>query len=89
VPDAVDQLDLSTIESVYEEEGRSQPPYHPQMPTISDFSKLQLLAPEGSKVKANASKPRAMSYGRMKETAKGLREEVKSLLSQAKAGDEE
>src|SRR6202162_4379355 len=31
VSDVVDQLDLSAIESVYEEEGRGQPPYHPRM----------------------------------------------------------
>ena len=29
----VDQLDLSAIESVYEEENRGQPPYHPRMMT--------------------------------------------------------
>jgi len=29
----VDQLDLSAIESVYEEEDRGQPPYHPRMMT--------------------------------------------------------
>ena len=29
VSDVVEQLDLSAIESVYEEEERGQPPYHP------------------------------------------------------------
>ena len=33
VSDVVDQLDLSTIESVYEKEERGQPPYHPRMMT--------------------------------------------------------
>jgi transposase len=33
VSDVVDQLDLSAIESVYEEEDRGQPPYHPRMMT--------------------------------------------------------
>ena len=33
VSDVVDQLDLSTIEAVYEEEDRGQPPYHPRMMT--------------------------------------------------------
>ena len=33
VSDVVDQLDLSSIESVYEEEDRGQPPYHPRMMT--------------------------------------------------------
>src|SRR5436853_6959535 len=31
VSDVVDQLNLSAIESVYEEEDRGQPPYHPRM----------------------------------------------------------
>jgi len=33
VSDVVDQLDLSAIESVYAEEDRGQPPYHPRMMT--------------------------------------------------------
>ena len=31
VSDVVDQLDLSTIENVYEKEQRGQPPYHPRL----------------------------------------------------------
>ena len=153
VSDVVDQLDLSAIESVYEEEDRGQPPYHPGMMTkillygycvgvfssrriqkrlvedvafrvlaagnqpdfrtISDFRKLHLKALEelfqqvlglvlevgalklgrvaldGSKVKANASKHKAMSYGRMEETEKRLGQEVQELLKQAEAADEE
>jgi transposase len=153
VSDVVDQLDLSAIESVYEEEDRGQPPYHPRMMTkillygycvgvfssrkiqkrlvedvafrvlaagnepdfrtISDFRKLHLKALEelfqqmlrltletgtmklglvaldGSKVKGNANKHKAMSYGRMKETEKRLREEVRQLLNQAEAADKE
>jgi transposase len=153
VSDVVDQLDLSVIESVYEEEDRGQPPYHPRMMTkilvygycvgvfssrriqkrlvedvafrvlaagnqpdfrtISDFRKLHLQALEGlfqqvlrlvlemgalklgrvaldgSKVKANASKHKAMSYGRMEEAERQLQEEVQELLKQAAAADEE
>jgi transposase len=153
VSDVVDQLDLSAIESVYEEEDRGQPPYHPGMMTkillygycvgvfssrkiqkrlvedvafrvlaagnqpdfrtISDFRKLhrqaletlfqQMLrltletgtmklgrvAVDGSKVKAHASKHQAMSYERMQETEKRLREEVRKLLKQAEAADKE
>ena len=153
VSDVVDQLDLSAIESIYEEEERGQPPYHPRMMTkilvygycvgvfssrriqrrlvedvafrvlaagnqpdfrtIADFRKLHLAALEelfrqvlritletgtmklgrvaldGSKVKANASKHKAMSYGRMRETEKRLREEVRKLLSQAEVADTE
>jgi len=153
VSDVVDQLDLSAIERVYEEEDRGQPPYHPRMMTkilvygycvgvfssrriqkrlvedvafrvlaagnqpdfrtISDFRKLHLKALEelfqqmlrltletgmmklgwvaldGSKVKGNASKHKAMSYGRTKGTEKRLREEVRKLLNQAEAADKE
>jgi transposase len=153
VSDVVDQLDLSAIESVYEEDDRGQPPYHPRMMTkillygycvgvfssrkiqkrlvedvafrvlaagnqpdfrtISDFRKLHLpaleklfqqmlrltletgtmklgqVAMDGSKFQANASKHKAMSYGRMEETEKRLRAEVRKLLSQAEAADQE
>ena len=153
VSDVVDQLDLSAIERVYEDEDRGQPPYHPRMMTkillygycvgvfssrriqkrlvedvafrvlaagnqpdfrtIADFRKLHLKALEelfqqmlrltletgmmklgrvaldGSKVKGNASKHKAMSYGRMKETEKRLREEIRKLLKQAEAADQE
>ncbi len=153
VSDVVDQLNLSAIESVYEEDDRGQPPYHPRMMTkillygycvgvfssrkiqkrlvedvafrvlaagnqpdfrtISDFRKLHLKALEemfqqllqltletgtmklgrvaldGSKFKGNASKHKAMSYGRMEETEKRLREEVRKLLRQAEATDKE
>lgn len=153
VSDVVEQLDLSAIESVYEEEERGQPPYHPRMMTkiliygycvgvfssrrmqkklsedvgfrvlaagnqpdfrtISDFRKLHLgalqglfdqvlqialqagtmklgrVVLDGSKVKANASKHKAMSYGRMQEDEKRLKQEVKRLLEQAEATDAE
>src|SRR6266699_3620267 len=153
VSDVVEQLDLSAIESVYEEEERGQPPYHPRMMTkiliygycvgvfssrriqkklsedigfrvlaagkqpdfrtISDFRKQHLAALQGlfdqglqialqagtmklgrvvldgSKVKANASKHKAMSYGRMQEDEKRLKEEVKRLLEQAEKVDVE
>jgi len=51
--------------------------------------KLGRVALDGSKVKANASKHKAMSYGRMEEAEKRLREEVQELLKQAQAADEE
>jgi transposase len=153
VSDVVDQLDLSAIESVYEDEERGQPPYHPRMMTkillygycvgvfssrriekrlvedigfrviaagnepdfrtISDFRKLHLPAVQGlfdqvlqialqagtmklgrvmldgSKVKANASKHKAMSYGRMQEDEKRIKAEVKRLLAEAEATDAE
>jgi transposase len=151
VSDLIDQLDLSAITSVYEEEDRGYPPYHPVMltkvlvyaycvgvfssrkiqrrlvedvafrvlaagnapdfRTIADFRKTHLpalrgffeqvlhlaremgaprvgrVALDGSKIKANASKHKAMSYGRMREKQRQLREEVKDLLAQAEAAD--
>jgi transposase len=45
------------------------------------------VALDGSKVKANASKHKAMSYGRMRDKARHLREEVTQLLAQAEAAD--
>jgi len=51
--------------------------------------KVGRVSLDGTKVKANASKHKAMSYGRMKEKQQQLREEVKQLLEQAEAADEE
>jgi transposase len=151
VSDLIDQLDLSEITTVYENEERGYPPYHPVMltkvlvyaycvgvfssrkiqrrlveevafrvlaagnepdfRTIADFRKTHLtalrgffeqvlglarelgaprvgrVALDGSKIKANASKHKAMSYGRMREKQRQLREEVKDLLAQAEAAD--
>jgi hypothetical protein len=49
--------------------------------------KLGRVALDGTKVKANASKHKAMSYGRMKERERQLRAEVRELLAQAEAAD--
>jgi transposase len=151
VSDLVDQLDLSAITKMYEDEERGYPPYHPVMltkvlvygycvgvfssrkiqrrlvedvafrvlaagnepdfRTIADFRKTHLtalkglfeqvlrlarelgaprvgrVALDGSKVKANASKHKAMSYGRMREKQQQLQAEVNQLLAQAEAAD--
>lgn len=151
VSDLIDQLDLSAITRVYEDEERGFPPYHPVMltkvlvyaycvgvfssrriqrrlvedvafrvlaagnqpdfRTIADFRKTHLtalkgffeqvlrlarelgaprvgrVALDGSKIKANASKHKAMSYGRMREKQRQLRAEVTELLAQAEAAD--
>jgi transposase len=151
VSDLVDQLDLSAITRVYEDEDRGFPPYHPVMMTkvvvyaycvgvfasrriqrrlvedvafrvlaagnapdfrtIADFRKIHLtalrglfeqvlrlardlglvrmgrVALDGTKVKASASKHKAMSYGRMREKQQQLRAEVQALLDQADAAD--
>lgn len=145
-----EELDLSAIVAVYDEE-RGQPPYHPVMMTalllyaysqgvyasrriaqgceqrldfmavtamgkpdfrtISDFRKRHLaalsglftqvlklcaqaglvklghVALDGTKIKANASKHKAMSYGRMKQAEAALAAEVAGWLERAAAAD--
>src|ERR1022692_856528 len=49
--------------------------------------KLGHVAIDGTKLKANASKHKAMSYERMVEKEKQLREEVEKLLAQAAQAD--
>ena len=44
---------------------------------------------DGSKFKANSSKHKAMSYGRLKEKEQELCEEIEALTRQADAQDEE
>jgi transposase len=149
--DLVDQLDLSAITAVYEQEARGYPPYHPRMMTklllyaytigvpssrkiaqrceediafrvltanntpdfrtISAFRqrhlaalqglflqvlrccqraglvKLGVLALDGTKVRANASKHKAMSYGRMQTEVTRLEQEIQQLLAHAEATD--
>lgn len=149
--EVVDQLDLSAITRVYEEDLRGSPPYHPRMMTklllyaytiglpssrkiaqrceedvafrvltanntpdfrtISAFRqrhlealqalflqvlrccqkaglvKLGVLALDGTKVRANASKHKAMSYGRMQTEVTRLAAEVRALLAQAEQTD--
>jgi transposase len=51
--------------------------------------KLGHVAIDGTKIKANASKHKAMSYKRMQEEEARLKAEVADLLNQAKATDEE
>ena len=51
--------------------------------------KLGHVALDGTKVRANASKHKAMSYGRMKEREERLQAEVDELLRKAQEVDEE
>lgn len=50
--------------------------------------KLGLVAVDGTKIKANASKHKAMSYDRMLTEEKRLREEIEKLTQAAKNQDE-
>ena len=49
--------------------------------------KLGHVAIDGTKIKANASKHKAMSYARMSETEQRLKQEVEALLKQAEETD--
>lgn len=49
--------------------------------------KLGHIALDGTKIKANASRHKAMSYGRMKEEQERLQGEIQELLVQAEAVD--
>ena len=51
------------------------------------LKKVGHLSVDGTKVKANASKHKAMSYGRMSEAIQKLDEQVKQLLEEAAALD--
>jgi transposase len=152
VREILDTIDLSPITSVYEQEERGYPPYHPKMMTgillygycngvfssrklakhcqddvafrvlaannqpdfrtIGDFRKRHLpslqhlfmeilrlcqkaglvkfahIALDGTKIKANASKHKAMSYGRMKQDIKRLQQEISHLLDMAQETDD-
>ena len=51
--------------------------------------KVGRVAIDGSKIQGNASKHKAMSYGRMKEDQKRLQQEVQQLLAEAERADAE
>src|SRR5213594_2616865 len=51
--------------------------------------KLGRVAIDGTKVKANASKHKAMSYGRMAEKERELKREIAEMLERAEAMDRE
>jgi transposase len=50
--------------------------------------RMGTIAIDGTKVKANASKHKAMSYGRMQQEEKRLEEEIEKLMAQAESEDE-
>ena len=49
--------------------------------------KLGTIAVDGTKVKANASRHKAMSYGRMQQAEAELKQQIASLLERARATD--
>src|SRR5215217_1822657 len=55
---------------------------------LAGLAKVGTIALDGTKVKANASRHKAMSYDRMKEEERRLREEIAGLLAEARAADD-
>jgi transposase len=55
---------------------------------LAGLAKVGTIALDGTKVKANASRHKAMSYDRMKAEEARLKEEIAKLLAEAKAADE-
>ena len=51
------------------------------------LAKFGTLSVDGTKVRANASKRKAMSYARMKEAERRLEEEISELLDRARSAD--
>ncbi len=152
--EAIEAMDIHTIEETYEQELRGYPPYHPRLmlkvlicdycmgvrpsrkiaqecvenvafrylaanqfpnfQTVSGFRKRHIdafsvlflevlklrtetglanvghVALDGSKIAANASRHKAMSYGRMKTEEARLAKEIAEIIAQAQAtGDRE
>lgn len=54
----------------------------------SGMVKLGHIALDGTRIKANAAKHKAMSYGRMKQDSEKLRKEIRDLLRQVEHVDE-
>jgi transposase len=75
------KVHLATLEGLFEQVLR--------IALQAGAMKLGRVALDGTKVKGNASKHKAMSYGRMKEKERQIRAEVRELLAQAEAADAE
>ncbi len=60
-----------------------------QIAQASGLVKMGTLAIDGTKIKANASKRKAMSYERMQEEEKRLRAEIRQLIRRARDVDQE
>ena len=75
------KIHLKTLEGFFEEVL--------QISLEAGRMKLGRVALDGTKIKANASKHKAMSYDRMRQQEKAIREQVNELLSRAAATDAE
>ena len=59
----------------------------PDHPAISEFRRVHLAALDGTKVKANASKHKAMSYAYTQRAERELQVEIDQMLAEAAAAD--
>jgi transposase len=59
-----------------------------QLCAAAGLTKVGTVALDGTKVKANASRHKAMSYDRMKEEEQRLKDEVARMLAEAQSADE-
>jgi transposase len=75
------KIHLKTLEGLFEQVLR--------IALEAGAMKIGRVALDGTKVKANASKHKAMSYDRMQEKEKDLKAEIKDLMAQAEAADAE
>ncbi len=75
------KIHLGTLESLFEQVLK--------IALEAGAVKLGRVALDGTKVKANASKHKAMSYDRIEEKERQIRGEVRELLAQAEAADAE
>ena len=55
---------------------------------LAGLAKVGTIALDGTKVKANASRHKAMSYDRMKTEEERLKQEIAKLLAEAQASDD-
>src|SRR5690349_8746740 len=55
---------------------------------LAGLTKVGTVSLDGTKVKANASRHKAMSYDRMQEEEERLQEEIATMLAEAQAADE-
>lgn len=55
---------------------------------LAGLAKVGTIALDGTKVKANASRHKAMSYDRMSEEEARLKQEIATILAEAEAADE-
>ena len=89
---AGNQPDFRTISDFRKEHGAALAGLFEQVLKLcrkAGLVKLGRVAIDGTKVKANASKHKAMSYGRMVEKEQELRREIAEMLARAEAMDRE